>query len=299
MDLIADAPVLGTAAALVAVLGLVLLALIVGIRIGGRRQRSRRVEAERARLDAELSLAEQATRLNIARELNATAVASLTGIVREADGARYSARSDAGAAERSAERIAGSAARSALATLRRVATVEHDGDAPDAPQPGLDSLEELFALMREAGLAVVPAETGERYELPAGAELAVYRILQEALANALAHGGTGTEAQVGLHWSDEGLRVVVEDDGRRAAAVRAGRDPDDPAERPDYTVEDDLHALTEAPEGAGITAMRRRAALYGGLFQAQVLPGVGFGVTAVFPSLRYHNGIHGVRLGAS
>jgi signal transduction histidine kinase len=298
MELIADAPVLGTAAALVAVVVLVLLALLAGTRIGARRQRSRRVEAERARLDAELSLAEQTTRLHIARELNAAAVASLTGIVREADGARYSARSDAGAAERSAERIAGSA-RSALATLRRVATVEHDGDAPDAPQPGLDSLEELFALMREAGLAVVPAETGERYELPAGAELAVYRILQEALANALAHGGTGTEAHVGLHWSDEGLRVVVEDDGRRAAAVRAGRDPDDPAERPDYTVEDDLHALTEAPEGPGITAMRRRAALYGGLFQAQVLPGVGFGVTAVFPSLRYHNGIHGVRLGAS
>ena len=55
-------------------------------------------------------------------------------------------------------------------------------------------------------------------------------------------------------------------------------------------------ALTQAPVGRGITEMRERTELFGGVFTATTVPGVGFSISAIFPSLKYHNGVHGVKL---
>ncbi|MEB0222530.1 hypothetical protein QN393_25835, partial [Pseudomonas sp. AB12(2023)] len=85
---------------------------------------------------------------------------------------------------------------------------------------------------------------------------------------------------------------LVDDDGIRAAARRVSSDPDEVAARTRYTIDDDLHALSESVSGAGITQMRERAELFGGTFTAGTVPGVGFSVSVVFPSLRYHNGVH-------
>lgn len=277
------------ATAVLLVAAIVFLILWNVARRGRRRALVERVEADRDRLDFELLAAEQTSRLRIIRELHELVIHSITVIVSQADGARYAAAQDPAVAARTAATIA-ETARTTLADLRRVVDVVRDGEAEAGPQPGLASLRELFAVMRDAGLRVTFEELGERLELKQGAELAVYRILQEALANSLAHGGQGTEARVTFRWTADGLEVLVDDDGARVAAAR-GEGPDR-----GYGQDDDLAALTAEPVGRGITEMRERTEIYGGVFRASTMPGVGFSVSAIFPALAYHNGVHGVRL---
>ena len=110
------------------------------------------------------------------------------------------------------------------------------------------------------------------------------------------HGGTGTEAKVSFSWTRDGLQLLVDDDGIRAKARRAGLDSDAINRDTAYTIDDDLHALTSNFSGAGLTQMKQRAELYGGVFQARTVPGVGFSVSVIFPALRFHNGVHSVNL---
>jgi len=289
--------VLAAVAGGLAVVTLVLLVLWLRARRVARSNEFDRTAAERERIDLELTLAEQTSRLRIVRELHELVVHSVSVIISNADGARYAAAQDPGVAARSAAVIADTA-RHTLADLRRVMALSREGEAAAGPQPRLSSVRDLFKVMRDAGLDVEFRELGERIDLKQGAELAVYRILQEALANALAHGGEGTSAIVTFTWNDSGLEVVVADDGARAAARREGLDPDEVARERVTTQDDDLAALTQSPSGRGITEMRERAELYGGMLNAVVVPGVGFTVTAIFPALRDHNGIEGVKLGA-
>lgn len=289
---------LGIVAALLLVAGLVLLVLWRRARRSESAASAERVELERDRIDLELSLAEQTGRLRIIRELHELAVHSVSVIISQADGARYAATTDPDVATRSAAAIA-EAARSTLADLRRVMTVVRAGEADAAPQPSLSSARELFKVMRDAGLEVEFEESGTRLDLKQGAELAVYRILQEALSNALTHGGEGTNARVTFKWTEQGLEVLVDDDGIRAEAVRNGLDPNVEAQQRSYSADDDLAALTQTPTGRGITEMRERTELFGGVFNAGTVPGVGFSVSAIFPALKYHNGVHGVKLGSS
>jgi signal transduction histidine kinase len=262
---------------------------------GKRREVAKRVELERERIDLQLSLAEQTGRLRIIRELHEVAVHSMSVMIGQADGIRFSAPSDPDVAVRGAAVLA-ETARATIADLRRVMSVVREGEANAGTQPTLKSLRELFKVMRDAGLVVTFEETGDRFELAAGAELAVYRILQEALSNSLRHGGEGTEARVGLTWTADGLQVRVDDDGERTQARRSGLDPNEAAQHRAYSIDDDLHALTDVVSGRGMTEMRQRTELFGGVFSAGALPGVGFSVSAVFPALRYHNGVHGVNL---
>ncbi|MET0956130.1 MAG: ATP-binding protein [Cryobacterium sp.] len=260
-----------------------------------RRSRFDRSAAERVRIDLELSLAEQQGRLAIIRELQDVAVLSLARLITRAEGARYAAESDPSTAVRAATALVEDG-RVTLADLRRVLTIAREGESIQAMQPGLQSARNLFGVMRDAGLAVGFTESGDRFPLKPGAELAIYRILQSALANALKHGGVGTEARVSFTWTQDGLQLLIDDDGIRAAARRETATASDFAARTAYTIDDDLRALSESISGAGITQMRERAQLFGGIFNAGTVPGVGFSVSAVFPSLRFHNGVHGVDL---
>jgi signal transduction histidine kinase len=254
-----------------------------------------RATADRERLDLELTLAEQTSRLRIVRELHELVVHSISVLISHDDGARYAASQDPAVAARSAAVIADTA-RATLADLRRVMALAREGEAAAGPQPRLATLRDLFKVMRDAGLDVEFRESGEPISLRQGAELAIYRILQEALENSLAHGGEGTAVLVSFTWSDT-LEIVVSDDGARAAARREGLDPDEVARDRVMTQDDDLAALIQSPTGRGMTEMRERAELYGGVLNTIVTPGVGFTVTAVFPALRAHNGIEGVKLG--
>lgn len=252
-----------------------------------------RAAADRLRLDAEVALAEQTNRLRIIRELHEVAAHSLSVVISQADGARYAAQRDPSAVGRSAAVIA-ETTRSILADLRRVMSLVGEGESSGVQGARLDAAHELLEVMREQGLEITVEEFGEPFALKPGAEIAIYRILQEALANALAYGGPGTETRVTLTWSGDGLQLRVEDDGIRAQARRDSTARDAPA--PATTIDDDLAALTRTVDGRGIAEMRARAELYGGILSATSQPGVGFTLSVVFPSLRHHNGVHGVDL---
>lgn len=288
--------VLAATAGALLVLAIVFLVLWRTAARAARSDRVARAEVERERFSLELTLAEQGSRLQMIRELHEVAVHSIGAIVSQAEGARYAATQDPAAAGRAAAAIA-EAARATRADLRRVLTVVRDGEAEAFSPDELGDIPQLLDVMRAAGLVVEFSESGEPHELGEGAGLAVFRILQEALGNSLDHGGAGTTAQVQFTWTDDGLQVLVEDDGTRAAAIRNGLDPYAEATKQGYTVEDDLAALTQIPVGRGMTEMRERTELFGGVFEAHRVPGVGFTVQAVFPSIRHHNGIHGVPMG--
>ena len=273
---------LAVAAGVFLVAALVLAVLWRRARRGTGRDGSDRVTLERERLDLELELAEQGSRLTIVRELHELIVHSVSVIISQADGARYAAAADPQVAARTAATIADTA-RTTLGDLRRVMDVVRAGEAQAGPQPSLSSVRELFKVMRDAGLVIEFVETGTRLDLKQGTELAIYRILQEALANSLGHGGEGTQVRVSFKWTDHGLEVLVDDDGIRAHARRDGRDPNVEAQQRAYSQDDDLAALTQRPTGRGISDMRQRAELFGGVFNAFEVPGVGFSVSAIFP----------------
>jgi signal transduction histidine kinase len=288
-------PVLVVAGAVLLVAALVLLALWLRarhLRVQARRDRE---DAELDLIDVELALAEQTARLRIIRELHEISVHNVSRMVREAEGVRYSAETDPTAALRSVGVIE-TAARNLLADLRRVMTVVAEGGI-DADAPArLDDIGDLFDAMRRDGLRITVEESGDRFDLVPGAELAVHRILREALGNSLDHGGEGTEVLITVTWTEEGLRVLIADDGERSRVRNEGRDPNRVSRGRSYSEEENLAALTGVASGSSITEMRERAELFGGVFEARAVPGVGFSVSVVFPALRFDNGVHGVNL---
>ena len=287
---------------LLALLAAVLLVLWRRADAQSRRTVFDRTRAERLRIELELSLAEQQGRLGIIGELQDGAILSVSQLIARAEGARYAAKSDPSTAVRAATALVEDA-RIALADMRRVLSLVRDSESggdshsTSRPAPGLQSTDELIRVMRDAGLAVNLIESGERFPLKPGAELAIYRILQSALANSLTHGGVGTQARASFAWTQGGLQLLIDDDGIRAAARRESADEGDIAARTAYTIDDDLKSLSGGLAGAGLTQMRERTQAFGGVFSARTVPGVGFSVSAMFPALRFHNGVHGVDLG--
>jgi signal transduction histidine kinase len=221
--------------------------------VGQLEERARRLEIER---DQQAQIARAAERARIARELHDVVAHSLSVVIAQADGGLYAGSSDPGAARESLATI-GATGRQALTEMRRLLGVlRHDGDSTAmAPQPSLSQVEELVGNLRGGGLAVSLEISGTPRPLPGGAELAAYRIVQEALTNTLKHAGPGAKARVCLAYEPSLLRVSVSDDGRGAAAADDGR-------------------------GQGILGMRERVALYNGTFTAGPRVGGGFQVVA-------------------
>ncbi len=162
---------------------------------------------------------------------------SLTVVIAQADGARYAtADRDAQAAE-AFETIARSA-RDALADVRVLLTeLRHTQES--GPQPRLADLDGLLAAMRDSGLALETRQFGDRGRLTEARQLALYRITQEALTNALRHGdGTAT---LELEWGQSAVDLVVTNPARSDSPAPSG-----------------------VGAGHGIDGMRERAALAGG-----------------------------------
>jgi signal transduction histidine kinase len=151
--------------------------------------------------------------------------------------------------------------REALAELRRLLGVirtEDDGDGTTAPQPRLEQLGALVEQVRSAGLDVDLAVDGPSRPLAPGLDLAVYRVVQEALTNTLKHAGA-SKARVTIRYRASELAVEVVDDGSgRPTGVVTG-------------------------SGHGLVGMRERVALVGGAMHAGRGPGGGFAVSARFP----------------
>ncbi|MET8770953.1 sensor histidine kinase [Streptomyces sp. NPDC004658] len=212
------------------------------------RERADRAEAARRRADEE--------RLRIARELHDVLAHSISVINVQASMGLALLDSDPEQA-RAALTTIKSASKEALGEVRQVlGTLRAPGAAPRAPAPGLDRLPELVEQAAAAGLTV---ETeGEPPRLPPGADLAAFRIVQEALTNVVRHSGS-RHARVRFAYADGVLRVRIDDDGPATGADAGG-------------------------SGNGLAGMRERAAALGGTIEAGPRPDGGFRVLAVLPS---------------
>jgi signal transduction histidine kinase len=165
----------------------------------------------------------------------------------------------------------------ALDEMRRLLGVLRTEDAPEPrqPQPGLAQLDGLLDQVRATGLAAELtvtglAVTGLGAALPPGAELTVYRIVQEALTNTLKHAAGPTRVSVVIAGRPDAVTVDVRDDGGRrpagSLASAAG------------------HGLTgHGPTGHGLTGMRERAAVYDGAVSAGPDPDGGWRIHARLP----------------
>ena len=237
----------------------------------------------------EMVIAEQADRMRMITEVHESAATSLGAMIAQAEGAAFTATSDPQVASRAAKALADSA-RATLGDVRRVVNSARGGVEEVEALPSLVSIHDLFSAMTDSGVAVSYGETGTPFVVAPSAELAVYRILQESLNNVRAHGGPGTTAKIGMSWSPQGLHVRVDDDGVRTRRRFASD------EGTGYTIGEDQEALVETLNGRGIKDMKHRTEAFGGVFSAHRVPGVGFSVSAAFPTLKFHNGVHGVEL---
>nr|WP_229805887.1 sensor histidine kinase [Microbispora rosea] len=226
--------------------------------VEGLVERAERAERER---DQQARIAAAAERARIARELHDVVAHNVSVMVVQADGATYAIDSDPEQARRAMQAISATG-RQALAEMRRlVGVLRQDAGSPAedyAPQPGVAQLDDLIKQVRESGLPTEFTVSGTVRALPEGEQLAVYRIVQEALTNALKHGGPGTRAWVEMTYGRGEIELRISDDGRGAAAPRLAG-------------------------GHGLIGMRERAAMYGGSVEAAPRPGGGFRVVARIP----------------
>jgi signal transduction histidine kinase len=219
------------------------------------RERAASAEREREQL-ARIAVHEE--RASIARELHDIVAHSVSVMLVGVRGARDVLRTAPDAAYDTLARVERSGEQS-LAELRRILELlrEPEQTAQSRPQPSLAELDELVAGYRAAGLPVRMEVLGEPMQLPSGVELSVYRIVQEALTNALKHSNP-SNVTVTLAFRDARLELEVVDDG--------------------------TPTTVGAPtSGQGLTGMRERVALLGGELETGQREGGGFRVAAHLP----------------
>jgi len=232
----------------------VVVMVLVRFVLGDRDRRLRLAEREREIAAREAVVNERA---RIARELHDAIAHNVSMMVVQAGAERRVLENTAGSTHETLQTIE-QIGRGALTEMRRlVGMLRSDGDDPLAPQPGLDDLATLVGQVREAGLPVELTVEGDRRALPVGLELSAYRIVQEALTNALKHAGDA-RAAVRVRYGPDSLELEIVDDGPGGVSrVASG--------------------------GHGLVGMRERVALYGGLFDAGRHPGGGFAVRVLLP----------------
>lgn len=227
-------------------------------------ERAARLEKER---EAQAKVAVAAERARIARELHDVVAHNVSVMVVQADGAAYVLDAAPDQAKQALETISGTG-RQALAEMRRLLGVLRTGDGQESgeyvPQPDVEQIEVLVEQVRQAGITVDFKVEGTPRPLPTGVELTAYRIVQEALTNSRKHGGPDVGASVRLVYFDDGLGLLVEDDGRGAAlAMQEDRGADG--------------------HGQGLIGMRERVGMVGGTLDAGPRPGGGFRISALLP----------------
>ncbi|MEU7847202.1 histidine kinase [Micromonospora parva] len=234
-------------------------------------ERAATLERERE-AESRAAVAEERTR--IARELHDVVAHSMAVMIVQADGARFMLDRDPAQA-RTAVKVVADTGRQALEEMRRLVGVLRDAgptggddDAaglavaadPEHRRLALAELPDLLARFADAGLHVRSTATGTPPTLPPGLELTVYRVVQEALTNALKHAGVGASVEVVLSYTVEAVVVRVVDDGR-------GRPLVSPA----------------PPGGHGLLGMRERVTVYDGSLTAGPRPTGGWQVEVRLP----------------
>jgi signal transduction histidine kinase len=235
---------------------LVLTPGVLGIAFGARTRSLQRAEARTAQLELEQREAVVAERARIARELHDVIAHSVSVMTVQAGAAEEMLKRDP---ERALEpvRAVQETGRQALVEMKRLVGMlrEEDDEIGLAPQPGLADLDRLVAQVRDAGLPVEVRIEGEPRPLPLGVDLSAYRVVQEALTNALKHAGRAT-ATVTLRYGASDVTIEVADDGAGAGKKSGGH---------------------------GLIGMRERIGVFGGTFAAGPRDTGGFAVSARLP----------------
>jgi signal transduction histidine kinase len=220
----------------------------------------RATQAERDReAAARVAVAEE--RARIARELHDIVAHAVSVMVLQVGAVRHKLPQTLGEDRDALGRVE-QAGRTALAEMRRLlGAMRRDGDGVElGPQPGLDGLESLLQDVGRAGLPVRLHVEGESFPLPRAIDLSAYRIVQEALTNALKH-ARASSADVTFRYRPDEVEVEVVDDGAGGA------------------VSDGL--------GHGLVGIRERVKIYGGQMSAGTAPQGGFALSARLPLDRY------------
>jgi signal transduction histidine kinase len=232
-------------------------ALFAGIAVANRRAYVASIH-DRAQQEAQRRIDEE--RLRIARELHDVVAHTMATINVQAGAAAHVLTTRPETAGEALQAIK-TASKQGLQELRAILNVLRQADDadPTQPAPGIAQLETLVAGARQAGVETTLTVTGEPGPLPAAADLAAYRIVQESLTNTIRHAGPAT-ASVTLSYRGTELAIEITDTGLGASAS---------------TFRDGT--------GHGIAGMRERAAAVGGLVEAGPAPGGGFRVAARLP----------------
>jgi signal transduction histidine kinase len=249
-----------------AVWGPSLIVLTVGAGLTGRGIRARAttlddrasaLDREEQRRAAEAAAEE---RRRIARELHEIISHSLGVVVLQAGAAERVLDRDPARAREVLEsiRATGQEAIGEMGTL--LGLLDSSPRSSREPQPSLADLDGLVSRMRDAGLSVELSIEGQRRALPAALELSAFRVMQEALTNALKHAHAAHVRAV-LRYAESELQVDVSNDDAAAAANGAGT-------------------------GRGLAGMRERVEVFGGSLEAGPRPGGGWTLHAAFPLLQ-------------
>jgi signal transduction histidine kinase len=181
-------------------------------------------------------------RTRIARELHDVVAYAISLMVLQTRGGRRMLAEDPDETRQALDTIEHAGAQTLVEMRRQLGLLRQpDGEPSLAPAPSLSQIDELVEGVRASGLPVVVAIEGEPAELPPGVDVSAYRIVQEALTNALKRAGPA-RARVTVTYGPETVDLAVVDDGRGAAAVNGS----------DY----------------GLAGMRERVAIYGGTLEA-------------------------------
>jgi signal transduction histidine kinase len=233
------------------VLALVAAALyVIGLLLALYQERGHlfrsREQARNTLKETEIDLIVEQERTRIARDLHDVLAHSLAVIAAQADGTRYLSSDQPKPVLNALENIAGSA-RTALVDAQRVIEGVRD-DNQGNRQPRLSDIKPLLDGM-QGSLKIRTTEAGTPVPLSDGQQVAVFRIVQECLTNALKHGGRGTAVRAHFDWSGPGLTLHV---ASAATNVQRRKQASDEPERP----------------GRGLPGMRERAHLAGGWLSA-------------------------------
>lgn len=234
----------------------------LGVVVAGRQAYATTLEARTEQLNsarqelAELAVADE--RARIARELHDVIAHAMSVITVQAGVAAHLEDREGSPRTVGALRVIERTGRETLAEMRRMLTVLRGSDGPSGspdPQPGVDDLPALVEQTRSAGVSVVVETRGAAADLPPGLDLAVYRVVQEALTNAVKH-GAGASAHVMVDYRPRAVEVCVRN-----------RVP---------------HDVAIVEPGQGLRGMAERVALYDGTLRTDVESGA-FVVAASFP----------------
>jgi signal transduction histidine kinase len=239
---------------LLALLGLPWLAgLVVRTRGVARMSREAQLLAERDAARSDRAVAVEQERVRIARDMHDIVAHSLAVVIAQADGARYALRASPESADTALTTI-GTTARRALSDVRDLlSALRHEQGT--APTPDIDDIELLVGEMRGVGLDILLERDGDHGHLPTTSQLAVYRIVQECLTNALKHGDADAPVRLGLDYRPD--RVDISVVNRRAGTGQFDRGMID-------------RGMSGLGTGHGLVGMRERATLSGGSMSAGV-----------------------------